>query len=106
MGPANAGASYLVAGSVSGTSPGLPIGSLTLPLNVDPYFSFTLDNPNSTALGNTFAVLDSEGRSTATFNLPAGFPGFVGATAHHAFGAFTGAGLVFVSKAASVDFVP
>ena len=79
---------YLLLGSISGTSPGFPLGDLTLPLNiVDPYFDFTLEQPNSAALVNTLGVLDIQGTATASVNVPtsAQYPSLIGLTFHHAY---------------------
>ena len=99
---------YLLLGSFSGTTPGLPADGLILPLNFDAYLNHTLSKPNKVPLTNSFAALDGTGRSTATFTLPAGLTGFSGLTAHHAFavidlGTF---GISFTSEAAPVTFVP
>jgi hypothetical protein len=85
-GVANAGNPYLLVGSLSGTSPGLPIDSFVLPLNFDQYFQYTLSNPNTPPLNNSFGILDGQGKSQAFFVLPIGAnPNLVGLTAHHAF---------------------
>ncbi len=79
---------YLLLGSISGTSPGVPLGDLTLPLNiVDPCFDFTLEQPNSAALVNTLGVLDIQGTATASVNVPtsAQYPSLIGLTFHHAY---------------------
>lgn len=77
---------YIVLGSTAGTSPGLPFGTHVLPLNVDPYFMWTLSNPNLFPLGNTFGVLDATGRATASFTLvPGSPPQWAGAYIHHAY---------------------
>lgn len=56
-GPGHAGSIYVVLGSFSGTSPGLAIGSVTLPLGpADPYFGFTLSNPGATPVTDEVLV--------------------------------------------------
>ena len=73
-------------GSKSGTSPGLPLDGLLLPLNVDGYTLATLMEPNRPPLGNTYGLLDAGGRATATITVPTGLPaGLAGLTLHHAF---------------------
>jgi hypothetical protein len=77
---------YLVLGSLSGTSPGIPIsGALfPLPLNPDAYFNYTLAN-HSVPLSSSFGVLDPSGKGTAKFTLPAlSDPTLAGLVAHHA----------------------
>jgi predicted RNA methylase len=78
---------YVLLGTLSGTSPGFPIGSMTLPLNFDPYFSLTLQQPNSGAFVDTFGVLSFSGKATSSLIVPPGaqFPGLIGLTFHHAY---------------------
>ena len=106
-GPAHGGGTYFLLGSVSGTSPGIPLAGQLLPLNFDFYFLHTLNNPNSVPLASSFGTLDADGRATATFTLPAGgFPGVPLSLAHHAFAVFTPTTVDFASEAASLTFVP
>jgi hypothetical protein len=100
-GPANAGRSYMVLGSLSGTSPGTMIGSVTVPLNNDAYYQFTLNNPNSTILQNSQGVLDATGRAACVFK-PDGT--FVNMTANHAF--ILTSPVSFVSEPESCVVVP
>jgi glucose/arabinose dehydrogenase len=83
-----AGQLYWIFGSVSGTTPGLPVPpSFTLPLNFDSYMLFTLQFPNNgLPLVNTFNVLDGAGVATAEWFAPTGLlsPSLAGATFHHA----------------------
>lgn len=83
-GPANAGRSYVMLGSLSGTTPGtaLPSSSLTIPLKQDRYFEYTQTTPNGVFLQNSAGVLDANGRATVIFRPNARFEG---QTAHHAF---------------------
>jgi len=78
---------HLLLGTLHGTSPGQPVGGLVIPLNPDPWFSFTLQQPNTPPLTNGFGALGPAGNATATLNLPAGFvpASLVGKTAWHAF---------------------
>jgi hypothetical protein len=85
VGAQNALDLYLVLGSRSGTQPGLALGALVLPLNVDGYLLFTLNNPNSAVLGQSLGQLDSEGRAEALLSAPPGTnPALAGLTLHHA----------------------
>jgi hypothetical protein len=82
---------YLLLGTLSGTSPGFPIGDMTLPLNIfDPYFSLTLQQPNSAYLVNTFGVLNFQGTASASLVVPTAsqFPSLIGLTFHHAYVVF------------------
>jgi hypothetical protein len=72
--PASAGQTYWVVGSASGTSPGLPVGAVTLPLNFDPYMLWTINHPNGPVLSSSLGTLDAGGHATATLNVPAGVP--------------------------------
>ena len=100
---------YFILGSASGTSPGIPVDGLVLPLNLfDPYFGYTLQHPNTSVLQATLGVLSSSGTGTAAINLPAGLDaGLAGTTLHHAYVVFgsTG-GAVFVSNPMPLDLVP
>lgn len=74
-GAGNAGKLYLLLGSLSGNTPGIPIGiSSVLPLNFDAYFNFTLASPNQPPLIQSFGVLDSAGTATAKIQLAPGLP--------------------------------
>ena len=68
--PAFAGATYLVVGSLSGATPGIPFGPFTVPLNPDGWLSTTLVHANSGALQNTAGQLDALGRAGAALLLP------------------------------------
>lgn len=77
---------YLVLGSSRGTSPGLNYGGFNLPLNpTGPYFRFSVMQPNTSVMVNTFGVLDMQGRATAEVRVPAGLPSLIGIELHHAF---------------------
>lgn len=108
LGPPNAGELYILLGSLSGTSPGLPVGSFTLPLVYDAYTNLLLADPGSAPVSHVVAALDANGRVEATFRLPAGTaPGLAGLTAHHAFFTFNaGFAVSAVSNAEPVQLVP
>jgi hypothetical protein len=106
-GPAHAGGTYLLVGSLSGTSPGIPVGpGQVFPLNPDSYLTHTLTNPNAPPLASSFSTLDANGRGAASFTLPTGFPGLAGSTAHHAFAVLSLAGVDFISVAEPLTFLP
>jgi hypothetical protein len=85
-GAASSGDLHLVLGSISGTSPGVPFGGGTLPLNIDGYFMYTLGNVNSPPLSNSFGFLDGTGSATTQFALGAGSPSsLAGLEIFHAF---------------------
>lgn len=84
--PPAIGDPYLLLGTVSGTTPGIPVDSVVLPLTSDPYFLFTVSNANTPPLTDSFGLLDGSGAATASLTVPAGLPAsFVGLTLHHAF---------------------
>jgi len=72
VGPQHGGAWRLVLGSVSGSTPGLQIAGVHLPLNVDAYFLHTLQTPNTPPLVRNLAPLSAQGAGSARFALPAG----------------------------------
>jgi hypothetical protein len=64
-GSANAGRNYWVFGSITGTSPGVTLGGVTIPLNPDPYTDLTILLANTGPLVKTRGVLDAQGTATA-----------------------------------------
>jgi len=106
-GVVHAGRSYLLAGSISGTSPGIPVGAVTVPLNFDGYLLYTVTNPNSFPLTNSLGTLDAAGRASAAFGLPAGLPpSLAGIVAHHAYVVLGPTGLLEASNPLPVTLVP
>jgi hypothetical protein len=89
-GAARANDGYWLLGSLGGTSPGTPIGSIVLPLNTpDAYFTFTLLHPNHPPLQGSFGFLDAGGEAQAALALPPGTnPALAGIEANHAYVAF------------------
>ncbi len=75
---------HWIVGSVTGTSPGIDLLGLRVPLNPDPYTDYTIANANSTVLTSFRGALDQEGNATAAFNLPNGLPPLAPFTLHHA----------------------
>lgn len=83
-GPKHAGDAYLVLGSASGTSPGFTSGGVSIPLNPDAYFAYTLASPNS-IIASSFGTLDGTGKGTAALTIPAGAnPALAGLAISHA----------------------
>ena len=109
-GAAWAGAPYFLLGTLSGTSPGLQLGALWLPLNPDTYTNLSLSQPNTPPLANSSGALDAGGSATASFSLGAGSaPGLVGLTAHHAYVVFdpaAGFAIGLASNPAPLAFLP
>ncbi len=65
-GAPHAGKLYFLLGTLGTTKPGIKLGSVTLPLQVDAYFNLTLQFPNSTLLPNSFGTLDANGNAVGT----------------------------------------
>ncbi|MCP3917965.1 MAG: DUF5060 domain-containing protein [bacterium] len=85
-GPTFAGRPYLVLGTMSGSTPGFPVGSIQVPLNFDTYTRFTSLNWNSPDLQNTQGNLDGAGTGFARIRIaPGAWAPMVGETLHHAF---------------------
>lgn len=85
-GASNGGALHLLLGTATGTSPGQPFGPSTLPLNLDPYFLFTLASPGAPPLAGSLGVLDAQGQGTALLTVPpATSPTLAGLLLHHAY---------------------
>jgi glucose/arabinose dehydrogenase len=102
-GASNAGSVYFMAGTTSGTFPGTPAGSLTLPINVDAYTLFLLQNPGALPLLNSIGVLDADGRAEARVRIAPGTldVSFVGTTLHHAYIVLDGIGTVTLASNAA-----
>ena len=69
-GTSNASRFYWIFGSITGTSPGVTLNSVTIPLNPDLWTDFTIGSANTTVLTKTRGVLSGSGNATATFNVP------------------------------------
>jgi len=104
----HAGEPYVLLGSLSGSSPGIPVGAFTLPLVPDAYTSFLLANPGAGPLSPVVGVLDGNGRAQAAFTLqPGTAPALAGLSAHHAFLTWNaGFAVSAVSNAEPVLLVP
>ncbi|MEZ5987614.1 MAG: hypothetical protein R3F30_00510 [Planctomycetota bacterium] len=98
-GSKRAGSLVLMLGTASGTSPGLPVGSETLFLNADSYFSFTLAAPLA-VLWNNLSVLDANGDGGVGFVLPTGLPPSLGGTVLHHSALFLAPGKLDVANCA------
>ncbi len=100
---------YFVGGSKTGTSPGIPIGTVVVPLVYDNYTLLMLKSGNQPPFLNTIGTLDGNGAASAALSVPAGLlpPSAVGVMLFHAYGAFQPSGLVdFASNWVSLQFLP
>ncbi|MEM7306627.1 MAG: hypothetical protein AAF682_08150 [Planctomycetota bacterium] len=102
-----AGELYVLGGSMSGTTPGFPLGAVVLPLNFDSYSLATLVSAND-LIQNSFSLLDGAGSSAAALVVPAGTqPSLVGVTLNHAYAVLAASGAaVFASNAVSLSLAP
>ncbi|MDF1800448.1 MAG: VCBS repeat-containing protein [Planctomycetota bacterium] len=102
---------FLLLGSASGVSPGIPIDGHVLPLNLDAYLQFTLQSPSTMPLASSLGSLPISGvpAQPPMFQLPPAFDGsLIGMTIHHAyvqFDLFTGA-VGFASNPVPLTFLP
>jgi hypothetical protein len=104
-GAAHAGRGYWVLGSLTGTNPGVPIGTVVLPLNPDVYFFHTINHPNQPPLINSLGFLNGVGHANGAFAIPAGTnPVLVGLTVNHAY--LLGPFIDFASNPVSLNFLP
>lgn len=80
-GAADAGASYRILGSLSGTQPGTLVGGVMVPLNRDRVFDFTLGWGGGVPFTGNAGALDGGGRAEAVFApRPGALTAFVGST--------------------------
>ena len=80
-GAADAGASYRVLASLSGTQPGTVVGGVSVPLNRDRLLDFTVGWPGGAPFTGNAGALDPDGRAEALLALdPGALLPFVGAT--------------------------
>ncbi|MEE8469322.1 MAG: DUF1028 domain-containing protein [Planctomycetota bacterium] len=69
-GMAESGRAYHLLGSFSGTSPGIDLGGLNLPLNRDRFFEYTWFSPGPPGLTGFQGMLDADGRALAWLDMP------------------------------------
>jgi len=87
-GSKNASRNYCILGSLSGTSPGIPLpgGQASLPLGWDALTLIVLLNLNTPAFVDFWGVLNDNGYAQACFNAEAPLPsGLLGAEMHFAY---------------------
>jgi hypothetical protein len=79
LGPSNAGASYLVLGTSSGTGTGVTIGAYTFPLTFDVFMRQSIHFAGALPFLGTVGALDANGRAQAMYTvLPGQLAPFVG----------------------------
>ena len=85
-GKAHANRLYWIFGSVTGTSPGINLLGVHIPLNPDPYTDIALVSVNTSVFTNFQGTLDANGLATALFNVPGNLSiPSSGLTLHHAY---------------------
>jgi hypothetical protein len=101
----NAFRNYFLLGSISGTEPGIPLpgGMATLPLNWDFFLMLVINMINGPIFQDFAGVLDSSGKGTASFNLPAG-TGATGLSMYYAYA--LNKPYDFVSNPVMIQIVP
>ena len=100
----NAGRTYFLVPSRSGTSPGVVLpGGLVLPVNPDSLTQLAYGPAGPAYFVNLFGSLDGAGSATAQVNVPA-VSAMSGFTLDFAY--FLLPGFDFVSPARGVDFLP
>ena len=72
LGVTNAQRPYLILVGMSGSTPGIMLGSLKIPLNFDALTALGLDAVNSSVFASFMGQLDAQGLGLGTFQLPAG----------------------------------
>jgi len=82
-GVAQAGRSYWIFGSATGTHPGVVLGSLPILLVPDTYTRVLMKQTNSPTFANFRGTLDAAGRASAQVNVPGGLSGYAPFTLYH-----------------------
>jgi hypothetical protein len=103
---AHAGKLYLMLGSVSGITPGLPTSAGVLPLNFDFYFDLAYSYPNFPPFLGFRYLLDATGTAEAYWQPLPGYPQAVGLRFDHAFAVIGPTGVEFVSNSVPLTIVP
>lgn len=104
-GAAHAGQTYWVLGSESGSTPGVPIDGVVVPLNFDAWTLYTLTQPNIGALNQTLGLLDGSGQANANLIVPA-LASLAGVQLQHAYIVTNGLTVLDASNAVSISLVP
>ena len=79
---------YFLLGSATGSTPGVIVDGVRVPLNIlaDPWFPITLTNPNQGIFQTTLGNLNSTGEGNAAIVVPPGTdPSLAGLTLNHAY---------------------
>lgn len=82
--PSQKGKFYMLLGTLSGTTPGFKLGSLTVSINIDTFTTLALSLYTSPVFQGFFGNLDSADNAKATMTLPA-VPSLQGQTMYFSF---------------------
>jgi len=94
-GPVHANKSYWIFGSITGTSPGVSLNGIHIPLNLDVYTQLAMENVTANPPYDRFrATLDASGGATARFVLPVNTLN-AGFSLDHSYIVFDGAGMFY-----------
>lgn len=104
-GPVHANRPYWIFGSITGTTPGIFLNGIHIPLNVDIYTQLALQNVTANPPFKRFrSVLDAKGEASAEFVVPAGLLK-VGFTLFHSYVVFDSRGVFHcASNPVSITF--
>ncbi len=107
----HAGRGYLILGSASGTYPGIPVGSLRIPIQPDPFTLSVLEQTNGPMFQGFFGALDADGEAVATIVVQAGQftdPALFGVQLRFANVVFdaTGMGIKVTSNPVTIELAP
>ncbi len=70
LGPPNKDRPYVMFAGASGSSPGTQLGTITVPINIDPVTYVVYQLVNTSFFANFAATLDTQGAGIATLNVP------------------------------------
>jgi hypothetical protein len=107
VGPNYAGHTYVMIGSLSGTTPGFTFANgVHVPLNFDDFSGLTLSIANSPSLPGSLGILDGTGSASASFVLPPLPPNYVGFDVDFATVLISGSTFTFATNATRVSIAP
>jgi hypothetical protein len=84
VGSFDAGRLFLTVATLSGTSPGIVLDGLNVPLNPDALTNLSIVGANQPPFANTFGFLNDAGQATGTVTIPPGTNGLANQTIHFA----------------------
>ncbi len=101
------GSGYLLLGTAGATTPGIPLGSLTLALELDAFLIFSLQSLNKPPYQSSFGLLAAGGMASASITIPsASQPALAGLQLHHAYLVLGTSSFAFASNAMPLVLVP